>query len=298
MIYYSGIIHEIDTYTGSKDNVNPYFINCCGHIQIKSKSVSIKRTRVDYYLVYLINGMGYYRAGNTLHSVPGGNIVIYHPLEEQDYYYLGNEQTELYWIHFTGSAASQLLQSLGLADSRIYQVGMQTDCIQLFEKMIHEIHIKNPQFHLFCISYLIQLLSTFSRESLLHEKGRRVLKNSDIEYSIKKMQLEYQQDHPISYYAQSCNLSIYQFIRKFKNATQLSPSKYIEKIRVDKSRELLSDTDLTVNEISDVIGFNDPFYFSKVFKKNTGLNPLAFRKSKKAFSKKEIDSKLEGQSSD
>ena len=71
---------------------------------------------------------------------------------------------------------------------------------------------------------------------------------------------------------------MYQFIRKFKKSMLMPPSRYIEKIRMDRSRELLADTDLTVNEISGIVGYNDPFYFSKVFKKNTGLNPMAFRK--------------------
>ena len=281
MISYSGDILEIDTNIGNEDKVNPYFINCCGHIQFKSQSVSITRRRVDYYLIYLINGVGHYRFGGKLQPVSGGNIVIYQSFEEQDYFYLGSEQAELYWIHFTGTAVGEQLQILGLTDRHIYQVGMQTECIQLFEKIIHEIHVKNPRYHSFCISYLLQLLSMFSRESLLQEKGLRVLKKGDIENVIKKMQQEYQQDHSIGYYANSCNLSIYQFIRKFKSSMQLSPAKYIEKIRIDNSRELLTDTDLSVNEISNIIGFNDPFYFSKVFKKNTGLNPMAFRKLKK-----------------
>jgi AraC-like DNA-binding protein len=283
MINYGGIINETDINTGSEDKVNPYFINCCGYIKFESKNVSLNRTRVDYYLIYLVNGKGYYKIGDTLQTVSGGNIIIYKPYEKQDYFYIGNEQAELYWIHFTGTAVEQLLNNLGFADRHIYHAGIQTECIQLFEKIIHEIHIKNPQYHSFCISYLIQLLSMFSRESLLYEKGKRVMKNSDIEYIIKKIQLEYQQDHSVGYYAQNCNLSVYQFIRKFKNATQMSPLKYIEKIRMDKSRELLTDTDLTVNEISSVVGYNDPFYFSKVFKKNIGMNPLAYRKLKNDF---------------
>ncbi len=278
MIQYSAVIREIDTNTGSEDTENSYFINCCGHIKIKSKNITIKRRRLDYYIIYLVNGAGYYHIGDKPERVPGGNIIVYKPLEEQNYFYLENDQTELYWIHFTGTSASQLLRDLGLEDRHIYEVGIQTECIQLFDKIIHEIHIKNPQYHSFCISYLIQLLSRFSRESLLLEKNRRALKNKDIEDTIKRMQLEYQQDHSIGYYADRCNLSIYQFIRKFKKITQISPAKYIEKIRIDRSRELLSDTDLSVHEISDIIGFNDPFYFSKVFKKNTGLSPQPFRK--------------------
>lgn len=261
--------------------VTPYFINCCGYIKIKSTSISLIRRRVDYYLIYLVNGVGHYRIGDEYQTVQSGNIILYKSLEDQDYYYIGEEKAELYWIHFTGNAVEQQLISLGLGDKHIYQVGIQTECIQLFERMIHEINIKNPAYHSLCISYLLQILSLFSREALLNSKGQRVFKNSDIEDVIKKMHLEYQQDHSIGYYADSCNLSIYQFIRKFQKSMQLSPARYIEKIRVDKGKELLSDTDLTISEISNVIGFNDPFYFSKVFKKSTGLNPLAFRKMKK-----------------
>lgn len=280
MICYGGVIRESNTYTGNEDKENPFFINCCGHIKFKTMDVSMDRTRVDYYLIYLVNGNGYYRINNSLHTVPAGNIMLYSPYEEQDYYYLGNEQAELYWIHFTGAAMEQLLESLGLSGGHIFQVGIQTECINLFERIIHEIHIKNPGYHQFCISYLLQLLSIFSRESLLYEKGKSLFKNSDIENIIKSMQLEYQSNHPITYYAQRCNFSVYQFIRKFKNATKMSPAKYIEKIRIDKGKELLTDTDLTINEISGIVGFNDPFYFSKVFKKSTGLNPMAFRKSR------------------
>ena len=278
MIHYTGIIRETDTNTGNKDTENPYFINCCGYIKTGNRDISINRKRVDYYLIYLVNGKGYYRMDGATQAVSGGNIIIYKPNEEQNYYYLGNEQTEMYWIHFTGIGAAGLLSSLGLADRHVYEVGMQTECVQLFDKIIHEIHIKNPKYHSFCISYLLQLLSMFSRESLLHEKGMKVLKNRDIENVIKKMQLEYPQDQPVKYYADFCNLSVYQFIRKFKKSMLMPPSRYIEKIRMDRSRELLADTDLTVNEISGIVGYNDPFYFSKVFKKNTGLNPMAFRK--------------------
>ena len=283
MLSYEGVILEKDTNTGYEDKTEPYLINCSGHIQFKTRNVSISRERVDYYLIYLVNGFGYYRFDKGFCTVPAGNIVIYKSLEVQDYYYIGNEKTELYWIHFTGEAAGKLLYNLGLAEKHYFKVGINTECIQLFEKIINEINIKNPGYHSFCIGYLLQLLSIFSREALLEEKGRRILKNADMEAVIRKMHTEYQQDHPVEYYANCCNLSVYQFIRKFKGSMQLSPSRYIEKIRMDKSRELLLDTDLTVSEISEIVGFNDPFYFSKVFKKNTGMNPKAFRRMKGLF---------------
>ncbi|NLY18227.1 MAG: AraC family transcriptional regulator [Clostridiaceae bacterium] len=278
MIYSSAVIKEFDTYTGNYENVYPYFINSCGYIKFHSKNVSIRRARVDYYLIYLVNGAGYYKINGKLQTAEGGSIVIYQPREVQDYYYLGSDNTELYWIHFTGNSVAQLLESLELTNGNIFHVGIKTELIQLFENIISEIHIKNPRFHTACIGYFIKLLSVISRELYARKESVKPLKKSDIGQCIIKMQMEYQNDHPVSYYANIANLSVSRFIRKFKDTMNISPIKYIEKIRMDKSKELLTDTDLTIYEISEIVGYNDPFYFSKVFKRNTGLSPTAFRK--------------------
>jgi len=277
MIYNSAVIKEIDTYTGNYETEYPYFINSCGYIKFQSKNVSIHRSRVDYYLIYLVNGAGYYNINGKLRTAEAGSIIMYRPHEEQDYYYLGEDKTELYWIHFTGNSVAKLLESLELTGGNIFHIGNKTELIQLYENIISEIHMKNPRYHTVCISYFIKLLSLISRELCTGNEGYKP-KKSDIGQCVLKMQLEYQHDHPVSYYAKIANLSVCRFIRKFKNTMNISPIKYIEKIRMDKSKELLTDTDLTIYEISEVVGYNDPFYFSKVFKRNTGLSPSAYRK--------------------
>lgn len=67
------------------------------------------------------------------------------------------------------------------------------------------------------------------------------------------------------------------FTRFFKDHIGYSPIQYINKLRLDKAKQLLRSTTLSVKEITDLIGFNDPSYFSRLFKKNTGLSPLEYR---------------------
>lgn len=274
---YSGIIYESDTYIGREDLSIPYFINCCGYLRASGIDVSLTRTREDYYLIYLTNGVGYYNLGGRTISVDAGNIILYRPGEKQDYFYKGNENAEIYWIHFTGFEVEKLLSELSFSVGNIFKAGIDSDCINIFENIIHEAQIKKPQFSLLCTGYLLQLLSCFSRKVIFYEKGEGIFKNDNMEQVIKTIHAEFQLERPIDYYSKMCNLSLYQFIRNFKKATNLSPGKYIEKLRIAKAKELLINTDLTINEISGMVGYNDPFYFSKVFKKSTNTTPTAFK---------------------
>ncbi len=64
-----------------------------------------------------------------------------------------------------------------------------------------------------------------------------------------------------------------------KEELQLSFSEYITSKRIQKAKELLRDESLSVEAIAEQVGYNDYFYFTKVFKKNTGISPSKYRKN-------------------
>lgn len=69
----------------------------------------------------------------------------------------------------------------------------------------------------------------------------------------------------------------------FRQAKGMSPSEYVNHLRIRKAKELLrEDMTLTVKEIAEIIGYADQLYFSKVFKKETGKTPSQFRNESKA----------------
>jgi AraC-like DNA-binding protein len=70
------------------------------------------------------------------------------------------------------------------------------------------------------------------------------------------------------------------FIRFFKKNTGISPIHYLNRTRLEKAKELLSYSDLNVSEVSEKIGYNDIFHFSKSFKNYTGFSPSEFKKIK------------------
>ena len=64
----------------------------------------------------------------------------------------------------------------------------------------------------------------------------------------------------------------------FEKHTGLSPNTYITEYRVSKSKSLLERAELSIAEIAETVGYEDCFYYSRVFKKQTGMSPSAYRK--------------------
>lgn len=81
--------------------------------------------------------------------------------------------------------------------------------------------------------------------------------------------------------AEMITVSADYFTKMFKESIGKTPIDYINGIRVNHALALLSETDISVNDISDMLGFSNPNYFHKIFKQYIDTSPLAYRKSVK-----------------
>ena len=79
--------------------------------------------------------------------------------------------------------------------------------------------------------------------------------------------------------ADECGLSHAQFIRLFRESFGQTPSEYIASMRLQKARELLSQTELSVKRISEICGFENQYYFSNFFKRRVGCAPSVYREN-------------------
>jgi ribose transport system ATP-binding protein len=81
--------------------------------------------------------------------------------------------------------------------------------------------------------------------------------------------------------AQSVFMGYENFRRRFKTEVGISPNQYFLKIKMEKAKEMLLYTPLEIKEIADKLGFTDPYYFSRIFKKKESLSPARFREKLK-----------------
>jgi AraC-like DNA-binding protein len=97
-----------------------------------------------------------------------------------------------------------------------------------------------------------------------------------VEKVIDHMTYHYDKKISLKDYAQIINISVPYLCVIFKEVTGKSPVEYVINIRINKAKELLSDG-CSVTEVSSAIGFNDIYYFSKCFKRHTGINPSLYK---------------------
>ena len=95
--------------------------------------------------------------------------------------------------------------------------------------------------------------------------------------------IDYIQEHlsekmSLSEIADYVELSEIHTSRLFKKEMDMRLTEYINTRRIEKAKELLAATDVKIKEVAEKVGIADQLYFTKVFKKETGLSPREFRK--------------------
>ena len=128
-----------------------------------------------------------------------------------------------------------------------------------------------------------ELLSSIDRATLLVKEGDKkpvIINITDgvMELKINSTVGSMNEDISIEEYAQSRGLSVSWFLRNFKQMTMKSPMQYILAIRINNAVSLLETTDYNVTEISTIVGYENPLYFSRIFKKQKGVSPSEYRK--------------------
>ena len=81
--------------------------------------------------------------------------------------------------------------------------------------------------------------------------------------------------------AEYANVSSFYLSRLFKEEKGITFINFLTDRRLEKSRELLNDTNLSIKEITASIGYNDQNYFSRLFKNKYGVSPTEYRSEKK-----------------
>lgn len=271
--------------TDFENKTVPLFVVSCGtyHLFTKPK-LPTRRShgRLDYQLLYIASGKAHFYLDNKEEIVTAGNMIIYRPGEVQRYIYYGKDKPEVFWLHFTGNDVSNILRSSGIADGvHMIHTGTSLEYKRIFLQIIQELKLCREDYEEMAILYLKELFVMLHRLILDSPKKQNPLIMGEMDKAVRYFHANYFKPISIENYAACHNMSISWFIRSFKAYTGATPAQYILSLRISNARTLLETTSYNISEISNIIGYDNPLYFSRLFKKQCGMSPTEFRNHQK-----------------
>lgn len=225
------------------------------------------RTREDWLVMYVVAGHGTLRNGAHRLNVPAGAAVACFPHIAHDYRSDPEAGWEIWWCHFDGPQAARLVELCGLRpDQAMILPGVDQGLVGQWADALAALDRHGPHAGLDAGARLWRILvDTACRSQLAGHDQHRLLAAVEGE------------PRDLETMARAAGMGRFAFCRAFTAALGISPWRYVTLRRIARAKQLLAGSDLPVKEVATACGFDDPDYFSRAFRRETGTTPGAWR---------------------
>jgi len=237
------------------------------------------RTLQEYQLVYISEGCGTFESSSVPKTrIGAGMIFLLFPGEWHTYRPDEREGWTQYWIGFRGvNMDARVKQNFFNRNNPIFEVGITDELVGLYMRAIDVAEHENAYFQQMLagvVNYMLGLIYVLDRNNRLNQNRHlvdkinqaRILMHENIESTMTIQDI-----------ARAVGAGYSSFRKNFKKYTGLSPASYFQDLKLQRAKDLLRSTQLTVKEIAYMLDFETPDYFSTQFKKKTGKRPSDFR---------------------
>ncbi len=239
----------------------------------------------EYQMVYITRGEGYFCSNSSgMQRVKAGTIILLFPGEWHSYYPDREIGWEEYWVGFSGLHIDRRLES-GFFDKTnpIYNIGINTSIVDMYNEILDYATDERIGYQQMISSIVLHMLGLIYFNRSNNVVYSDVVSKIDEARHIMKSNIE----QPISPedIADRLGLGYSWFRRMFKRYTGVSPLQYQTQQRLLMAKELLTSTELRVNEIAYRLNFENGSQFATFFKKLEQITPSDYReKTQKSYS--------------
>ena len=234
------------------------------------------RTLNEYQLLYITRGKGRFRSTHLPEgtALQEGSLFLLFPGEWHSYRPNLETGWKEYWIGFNGAQVESWERSGFFSRVRpVWQVGLHSDIVALYKDAIHTAAFQQSGFQQCLggiVSHLMGLARFYERQETFSEVRDRINRAKIL------IEEQYRTIRPEEVAAQ-LYMGYSNFRRIFKEYTGFAPAQYIQEVRLNRIKELLTNTTLPIKEIADECGLESYDYFFTLFRRLTGMTPLEYR---------------------
>tara|TARA_R110002049_G_scaffold267422_1_gene443777 strand:- start:1555 stop:2442 length:888 start_codon:yes stop_codon:yes gene_type:complete len=241
-----------------------------------------KKGAKQFIFIYCIKGKGEVTLNDIKTVINPNQFFIIPKKVKHEYKADEADPWSIYWFHFNGTMAPELYDRYVATNANNYKdIPFSVDKIELFNKifsLFDRNYLKNQ------IEYANLLSLSFISSFIYHdfESSININHNGTLVDSIKSFLLNHlSENFTLDEIATKFNYSKSYLHTKFKTDTGYSIMVFFNLKKTQKACEYLNYTDLSIKEISYKIGFDDPLYFSRIFKNFMGKSPRNYKNSQR-----------------
>lgn len=236
-------------------------IDCAVRFTAKSDGW-VAKNRKWHIIGIELSGRSVHDFGFQKHTLEANDLLFFN--QKDDYAVNVHERGNSLSVHFTTYEDIET-PSFCLKDAGTPEI------ISLLERMVKEDAVADNDLKMAELFYRLCGMFEVARKKTYSKKDFRMI--SAKEY----LDRNYREDGCIENAADISGISRRRFNDLFKSSFGITPNRYVTKQKVEYAKQLLCLNELSVSEISEICGFSDIYYFSKVFKGETGLSPREYR---------------------
>jgi len=249
-----------------------------------------KKGLPENFLFFCVDGSGWYQIGKQRFEVGPNEFFILPQHQEHSYGSSTEDPWWIYWVHFGGDALAAFNEVQEVQKNFKPELVRNTgEIIPVFQKIYKTLElgysIDNLLFANMCLSQFLTLFIYNKRHYASASTDRLDCVDSAIHY----MQEHINDNISLIGLSKTYNYSVSRFSNLFKQKTGYAPIDYFLQMKMQKACQLLDFSDRSIKDIAFSMGFEDPYYFSKRFRKIIGVSPRKYRASRSD------DAKFEGE---
>ncbi len=235
---------------------------------------------LDYYLIhYIVSGKGIFECMGQNFELKSGHCFTIFPGTLVKYVSDPQDPWKYRWVAFKGALSNDLLSRANIKPEHpCTTVQNKHHHTYLFSQVQRILKTGDPACDLKAEAYLRLIIAENVQSQInpLH-KERISEARQQVDKAVRLLSLQY--SRPLSMEEMAHHLGYHRthLSKIFKKETGLSPMNYLLKIRMERASHLILHDSLTIQQIASSVGYSDPLYFSKQFKKWFGLSPTQYR---------------------
>lgn len=246
---------------------------------------SVPHTHNHMELFFIVGGKGQFLIQDQLYPVNANNLVIINPnilhtevslnAQPLEYIVLGIEGIELASSENSNGRFSMLDH---------FESAEISGCLR---NILREMEQKSTGFEDVCQAYMEILIIRLMRSTALSVPAQPPVISKNRQCAAVKQYIDqhFKETLTLDQLAEMVHMNKYYLSHTFKKEYGVSPISYMITCRVEESKYLLAETDLSISQIAQLLNFSSPSYFSQVFHRSQTISPIEYRAGTRSLQK-------------